>query len=230
MMKIFIHICSLTAAALLTGCVTSEVIPPPPENYGISTESAHNGDPMIIDSSTPVLKYNNRIYYFQNQSELERFKDDPKFFITRYPANESPKIVPPLTNDFGLRTNCAFNNDPIVVGQFTPTLKYMGRIYYFAHTESRRMFMEDPQMYVAKFGANKVPKIISPLRSAYGTKTVCAASGIPILVGPHTPALEYMGEIFYFSDISSMEAFKKDPQAYINKKFNVDQQTHTPLN
>jgi len=229
-MKCFVYIGLLIAIVSLMGCATSEVIPSPQGNYGLSTESAYNGDPMIIDSSTPVLKYNNRIYYFQNQSELEKFRDDPKFFITRFPFNEPPKIVPPLTNDFGLRTNCAFNNDPIVVSQFTPTLQYMGRIYYFAHTESRRMFMEDPQMYVAKFSANKVPKIISPLRSAYGTKTACAASGIPILVGPHTPALEYMGEIFYFSDLSSMEAFKKDPQAYINKKFNTDQQSNKPLN
>ena len=89
-MKFFIYTCSLTTAALLTGCVTSEVIPPPQENYGLSTESAYNGDPMIIDSSTPVLKYNNRVYYFQNQSELERFKDDPKFFLTRYLSSNFP--------------------------------------------------------------------------------------------------------------------------------------------
>ena len=229
-MKFLLYFFSLITAVLLTGCVTSEIVPPPQENYGLSTESAYNGEPMIIDSSTPVLKYNGRLYYFQNQSELEKFKNDPKYFLIRYPFNDPPLIVPPLTNDFGLRTNCAFNGDPIVVSQFTPTLQYMGRIYYFAHTESRLMFMEDPQMFVAKFGANKVPKIISPLRSSYGTKTICAASGIPILVGPHTPALEYMGEIFYFSDLSSMEAFKKDPQAYLNKKFNTDQQTEKPLN
>ena len=224
---IFGGFCSLI---LISGCASSQLIPPPQDNYGLSVESAATGEPMIIDSSTPVLEFNNRLYYFQNQSELDMFRKNPDYYITRYPFNEVPKIIPPLISDYGLKTNCAYNADPIVVTQFTPTLSYMGRIYYFAHTESRSSFIEDPQMFVAKFPANKVPKTISPLRSAYGTKTQCATTGIPILVGPHTPALEYMGQVFYFSDLPSMEAFKKDPQAYIDKQFNVDTQSPAAAN
>ncbi len=221
-MKNLIYFFALCAILTFNGCVSSQLVPAPQDNYGLSVDSASTGDPMIIDSSTPVLKYNGRLFYFQNQSEMDKFRDNPNYYLTRYPYDETPVIVPPLISDYGLRTNCSFNADPIVVSQYTPTLMYMNRIYYFAHTESRKAFMEDPQMYVAKFGANKVPKIISPLKSSYGTKTICATTGIPILVGPHTPALEYMGDVFYFSDLPSMEAFKKDPQAYINKKFPTD--------
>ena len=212
---------SISALFFIGGCA-SELVSPPQDNYGLSVESAVTGEPMIIDSSTPVLKYKDRLYYFQNQSELDKFSDNPDFYMTRFPYDEEPKTIPPLISDYGLKTNCAYNTDPIIVSQFTPTLWYMGRIYYFAHSESMSAFMEDPQMFVAKFPANKVPKAISSLKSAYGTKTICATTGIPILVGPHTPALEYMGVVFYFSDLPSMEAFKKDPQAYINKKFNTD--------
>lgn len=221
-MKKFLYILALASAVSLSSCVSSQLVPPPQDNYGLSVESASTGDPMIVDSSTPVLRYNGRLFYFQNQSEMDKFRDKPDYYITRYPYNETPEIIPPLISDYGLRTNCSYNADPIVVSQFTPTLKYMNRIYYFAHTESRRAFMEDPQMYVAKFGANKAPKIISPLKSSYGVKTICATTGIPILVGPHTPSLEYMGVVFYFSDLPSMEAFRKNPQAYINKKFPTD--------
>lgn len=224
-MKNFSYILSLVAILSLNGCVSSQLVPPPQDNYGLSVESAATGEPMIVDSSTPVLKYNGRLFYFQNQAELDKFRNNPDFYITRYQYDETPEIIPPLISDYGLRTSCSYNADPIVVSQYTPTLKYMNRIYYFAHTESRTSFMEDPQMFVAKFGANKVPKVISPLKTSYGVKTICATTGIPILVGPHTPALEYMGEVFYFSDLPSMEAFKKDPQAYINKKFTTDSAT-----
>lgn len=221
-MKKLLYILTLASVATLTSCVSSQLVPPPQDNYGLSVESASTGDPMIIDSSTPVLKYNGRLFYFQNQSEMDKFRNNSDFYLIRFPYDETPEIIPPLISDYGLRTNCSYNADPIVVTQYTPTLEYMNRIYYFAHTESRKSFMEDPQMFVAKFGANKVPKIISPLKSSYGVKTICATTGIPILVGPHTPALEYMGDVFYFSDLPSMEAFKKDPQAYINKKFPTD--------
>lgn len=212
-------IAALTVA-FISGCATNNIMSPPQDNYGLSVESAYNGEPLIIDSNTSVLLYEGRLYYFQNQAQLDKFKENPDYYMTRYQFDEIPIIVPSLVSDYGLRTNCAYNGDPIVVSKFTPALQYMGRIYYFAHTENRETFMKDPQMFVAKFGANKVPKIISPIRSDYGVKTVCAASGIPILVGPHTPALEYMGRIYYFSDLPSMEAFRKDPQAYSNKKFN----------
>ncbi|HBM15835.1 MAG TPA: hypothetical protein DD381_05780 [Lentisphaeria bacterium] len=224
-MKNFLYLSgTIFILVFIGGCASTELIPPPQDNYGLSVESAVTGEPMIIDSSTPVLKFNDRLYYFQNQSELDMFNKNPDYYITRHPFNELPKIISPLISDYGLRTSCSYNSDPIVVTQFTPTLSYMSRIYYFAHTESRDSFIQDPQMYIAKFPANKVARTISPLKSAYGSKTICATTGIPILVGPHTPALEYMGQVFYFSDIPSMEAFKKDPLAYINKEFNSESQ------
>ena len=93
---------------------------------------------------------------------------------------------------------------------------------YFAHKKPRTLFMENPQIYVAKFPANKPPRIISPLKADYGTKVDCSATGTPLLVGPHTPTLEYLGRIFYFSSLAGMQQFKQDPQAYIAKKFNSE--------
>ncbi|MCP4179778.1 MAG: hypothetical protein GY756_18620 [bacterium] len=223
MKKTLLYLGVFSTIALLAGCATTtKLIPPPKNSYGLSTYSSYNGDPIIIESTTPTVEYNKRIYYFQDESGMKKFNDNPVLYLTKYPFNELPKIISPLQSDYGLRTDCSYNGAPIVVGQFTPALMYLQRIYYFAHKESRELFMGDPMIYVAKYPANKVPTIISPLKSAYGTKTICAATGIPILVGPHTPTLEYVGRIFYFSNLVAMDAFKKDPQAYIEKNFNQD--------
>ena len=223
MKKTFLYLGVFSAIAFLAGCATqTKLIPPPKDSYGLSTYSSYNGGPIIIESTTPTLKYNKRIYYFQDESGMKKFENNPALYITKFSFNELPKIIAPLQSDYGLRTDCSYNGAPIVVGEFTPALMYLQLIYYFAHKESRALFTEDPMVYVAKYPANKVPTIISPLKSAYGTKTICAATGIPILVGPHTPTLEYVGRIFYFSNLVAMDAFKKDPQAYIEKNFNQD--------
>jgi YHS domain-containing protein len=209
------------ATVILAGCAsTGQLVELSKSDYGLDTYSSFNGEPLTIGSKTLALEYNNRIFYFHNNLDLNKFQNDPDNYILKYEFNESPVISSPLTSDYGLQTHCSYDDLPIVVTKYTPTLRYLGRFYYFAHKETRALFLKDPQKYVAKFPANKPPKIISPLKSDYGTKTDCAATGVPLLVGPHTPTLEYLGRVFYFSNLSGMQVFKEDPQAYITKKFN----------
>ena len=208
-------------AVILTGCATTGLITEPSKaDYGFNVSSAYNGDAITIGAQTKALEYNGRIFYFQDEPALNNFMINPEAFIQKYPFNETPKIVAPLTSDYGLKTNCSYDGIPIVVTEYTPTLRYLGRIYYFAHTETQASFIKNPEIYIAKYPSNKPPKTISPLKSDYGTKTDCAATGTPLLIGPHTPSLEYLGRIFYFSSLDGMQRFKEDPQAYIAKKFN----------
>ncbi len=216
--------CVAGTLTLLAGCVsTGEIATPDTTDYGLYVYSSYNGRPIIVGSDTQTLDFNNRIYYFQDMGGLKKFQADPQLYMLKYAFNQTPKIVKPLDPDYGLRTNCSYNGDPIVIGKFTPTLEYLGRIYYFAHTESMDLFIDNPLVYIAKYPSDKVPTIISPLKSSYGKKTVCATTGTQILVGPHTPALEYMGRIFYFSTLQAMESFQYNPQSYIAQKFNQEE-------
>jgi len=211
----------ILAAVILAGCAsTGQLVEPSKRDYGLTVSSAYNGEPLTIGAKTVALQYNGRKFYFQDNSSLINFQNNPEKYIQKYSYNETPVIASPFTSDYGLKTTCSYNGLPIVVTKYTPTLRYLGRIYYFAHKETQDLFMENPEIYVAKFSANKPPKTISPLKSDYGTKTDCAATGTPLLIGPHTPTLEYLGRVFYFSSLSGMQQFKEDPQAYIAKKFN----------
>jgi YHS domain-containing protein len=212
---------SALAVAVLAGCVsTGELVEPSKVDYGLNVSSAYNGETITIGIKTIVLEYNNRIFYFQDKPALDKFLNAPKACIQKYPFNETPVVTSPLTSDYRLKTNCSYDGLPIVVTKFTPTLRFLGRIYYFAHSETQAFFIKNPEIYIAKFPANKPPMTISPLKSDYGTKTDCAATGTPLLIGPHTPTLEYLGRVFYFSSLDGMQRFKEDPQAYIVKKFN----------
>jgi YHS domain-containing protein len=223
-MKNYVNLFLLAVLALFVGgCSSYQIIQPPKQNVGLVTVSSLNEKQIVISQDTPVLKYNNRLYYFADDSELKLFKEMPEVYIMKYNFNETPVAAKPLESDYRLRTYCSYNGDPIVISEFTPAATYMGRIYYFAHPQARSLFIEDPQCYVAKFPANQAPKIISPLKSEYGTKTVCGTTGTTLLVGPHTPTLEYIGRAFYFRDIIAMEEFQKDPQSMITKPFNNEE-------
>ncbi len=212
---------SMLIVLILAGCAsTTLIVDPSKKDYGFNVSSAYNGDPLTIGATTTALQYNGRIFYFQNQSDLDKFNENPEGYIQKFIFNETPTVISPFTSDYGLKTNCSYSGLPIVVTEYTPTLRYLGRVYYFAHKETQDLFMKNPEIYIAKFPANKPPKTISPLKSDYGTKTDCAATGTPLLVGPHTPTLEYLGRVFYFSSLDGMQQFKEDPQAYIVKKFN----------
>ena len=211
------------AAVILTGCVVTENLTEPAKNnYGLNVSSAYNGDAITIGAQTKALNYNGRIFYFQDETSLKYFQKNPDIYIQKYAFNETPVITSPLTSDYGLKTTCSYDGIPIVITRYTPALRFLGRIYYFAHKETQELFMENPEIYIAKFPANKAPKVISPLKSDYGTKTDCASTGTALLVGPHTPTLEYLGRIFYFSSLDGMQRFKEDPQEYIAKKFNIE--------
>ena len=208
------------AMVLLGGCITPEQIAPSKEDYGLAVSSAYNGNAITIGAQTEALEYNGRIFYFKDKTDLDLFMENPTLYIQKYEFNESPVVCAPLASDYGLKTNDSYNSLPIVITNYTPTLRYLGRIYYFAHKETMEHFMKNPEVYIAKFPANKPPKIISPLKSDYGTKSDCAATGTPLLIGPHTPTLEYIGRVFYFSNLNGMNQFREDPQAFIVKKFN----------
>ena len=221
--RIALYAAPVLAAIALSGCAsTSQLMEPAKTDYGLNTYSSFNGEPLTITADTPTLKYGGRMFYFQDKTALNSFQQEPARYILKYQFNETPVIISPLTADYGLKTNCSYDGLPIVVTKFTPTLKYLGRIYYFAHNETQMFFMQNPQIYVAKFPANKPPKIISPLKSDYGTKANGSATGTPLLIGPHTPTLEYLGRIFYFSNLAGMQQFKADPQAYIARKYNTE--------
>ncbi len=211
----------IIASIILSGCVVpGKIIEPSKKDYGLNVFSSYDSEPLTIGAQTLAYKYNGRVFYFQNDNALKKFQLNPEMYIQKYSFNEIPQITSPLISDYGLKTTCSYDGLPIVVTKYTPTLRYLGRIYYFAHNETRDFFMKNPEIYVAMFPSNKPPKIISPLKSDYGTKTDGAATGTPLLIGPHTPTLEYLGRIFYFSSLAGMNKFKEDPQAYIAKKFN----------
>jgi len=222
--RIITYMTSAVTILLISACgsVPGKIVETPKADYGLDTYSSYNGLPMTIGQNTQTLEYNGRSFYFDDSADLQRFRENPQQYVLKFELNETPKIIAPLKSDYGLRTSCSYNGNPIVVTNYTPTLSFLGRIYYFAHTETMKLFMDNPQIYIAKFPANKVPKIISPLKSDYGSKMNCAATGTPILVGPHTPAVEYLGRIFYFSNLQGMQAFKQDPQKYITMKFNLE--------
>jgi YHS domain-containing protein len=219
--QIIFYTFPVLATVILVGCAsTGQIVDPAKTDYGLNTYSSYNGEPLTIGAKTLALDYNGRTFYFQDESSLVNFQKDPNAYIQKFVSNETPIITAPFTSDYGLKTSCSYDGLPIVVTKYTPTLRYLGRIYYFAHKETQDLFLKNPAIYVAKYPSNKPPKIISPLKSDYGTKTDCAATGTPLLIGPHTPTLEYLGRIFYFSSLSGMQQFKEDPQAYIAKKFN----------
>lgn len=215
-----IFILGIYTILLISGCSTITQTEPKKDLYGLDVYSSYDGDLMHLDSESVSIEYNGRTYYFKNKNTANLFQDNPQNYILKYDLNQKPKNITPDSTAFGLRTNCSYNGDPIVVSEYTPTLEYMGRIYYFAHNEEMIFFIENPQLYIAKYPANKIPSIISPLKADYGEKTACATSGTSILVGPHTPALEYLGRVFYFTSLQNMYEFKRDPQLYIAKKFN----------
>jgi YHS domain-containing protein len=224
-LKISAHISilltSLGTLLLLSGCAsTGQMISVDKGNYGLIANSSYNGNLITIDKNTRTLEYNRRVYYFNNKIDLEKFQDNPEKYIDMHDFNKTPRKIKSLKSDFGLRTDSSYNGDPIVVSQYTPTLEYLGRVYYFAHNEEAANFSTDPLVFIAKYPSNKVPKDISPLKSDYGKKSICSASGTPILIGPHTPTLEYMGRVFYFSSLYDMQTFQQDPQAYIAKDYN----------
>ena len=219
--QITLFLALLIVSIIISGCVVpGQIIEPSKKDYGLTVYSSYNEEPITIGAQTLAYEYNGRIFYFQDDNALKKFQLTPEMYIQKYSFNETPKITSPLTSDYGLKTNCSYDGLPIVVTKYTPTLRYLGRIYYFAHRETLDFFRKNPEIYVAMFPSNKPPKIISPLKSDYGTKTDCAATGTPLLIGPHTPTLEYLGRVFYFSSLAGMNQFKEDPQAYIAKKFN----------
>ena len=212
---------SLATLLLLSGCAsTGQMININKDNYGLIANSSYSGNLLTIDKNTNTLEYNGRIFYFNSKANLEKFQDNPEKYIDMHNFNKTPIKIKPLKTDYGLRTDSSYNGDPIVVSQFTPTLDYLGRIYYFAHNEEGAAFIYNPLVFIAKYPANKIPKNISPLKSDYGKKSICSASGTPILIGPHTPTLEYMGRVFYFSNLYEMQTYQQDPQAYIAKDYN----------
>ena len=211
----------LSITLLLSGCATTgQMVNTDKSNYGLITNSSYNGNLITIDKTTKTLNYKGRIYYFNNKMDLERFQDNPEKFIDMHDFNNTPRKIKALKSDYGLRTDSSYNGNPIVVSSFTPTLEYLGRIYYFAHNEEADLFIKNPLIFIAIYPSNKVPKDISPLKSDYGKKSACSSSGTPILIGPHTPTLEYMGRVFYFSSLYEMQTFQQDPQAYIAEDFN----------
>jgi YHS domain-containing protein len=206
---------------LLSGCAsTGQIINTDKNSYGLIANSSYNGNLITIDKNTRTLEYNGRLYYFNNKMDLEKFQSNPEKYIDMHDFNNKPRKIKPLVSDYGLHTDSSYNGDPIVISAYSPTLEYLGRIYYFAHHKEAINFIANPLIFLAKYPSNKVPKDISPLKSDYGKKSICSGSGIPILIGPHTPTLEYMGRVFYFSSLFEMQTFQQDPQAYIAKEYN----------
>ncbi|MCF7791402.1 MAG: hypothetical protein K9M56_05325 [Victivallales bacterium] len=211
----------LFITSLFSGCATTgKTIHANGDNYGLTVKSSYNGNLITINKNTECLNYKGRNFYFENELNMSKFQDNPEKYINIHPFNRSPKKIKSLKSDWGLKTNSSYNGDPIVVSEYTPTLYFLDRIYYFAHNEEVEAFKHDPLIFIAKYPANRIPKTISPLKSDYGEKTVCGSSGNQILIGPHTPALEYLGRVFYFSSLYEMQVFQQDPQAYVAKSFN----------
>ena len=219
--KTAIYSLGILATASLTGCgTTGKIMHPGKDNYGLIVNSSYNGNLITIDKATKCYEYNDRKFYFANSGNMDQFKKNPEKYIDMHEFNQAPERVKVPKTDYNLKTDSSYNGNPIVVSEYTPVLDFLGRLYYFAHHEETQMFSENPLIYIAKYPANKVPKTISPLKSDYGKKTICASTGTPILIGPHTPALEYIGRIYYFSSLFEMQAFQQDPQAYSAKDFN----------
>ncbi len=212
---------ALVAMLAISGCATGEMIPPPHNNYGTVVSSAYDGGPVTIGPDTQALKYNGRSYYFAKKNGLNSFRDNPQYYIARFPYNELPKATLPLKADFGLTTECAYNGNITVIGTYTPTAFFAGRIYYFEHFQQLNAFIQDPQIYLAKFSANDIPKIIESQKLQYGKEAVCAATGVPLLISSQTPSLLYDSQIYYFSSREQLQAFKADPLAYVAKRFNL---------
>ena len=95
---------------ILAGCVTPGLITEPSKtDYGLSTYSSYDEEPLTIGASTKAYEFNGRIFYFKSEAGLKNFMLNPQPYIQKYSYNATPKIASPLISDYGLKTSCSYD-------------------------------------------------------------------------------------------------------------------------